>query len=141
MKKKLIIDKYTQPIFPPYDLYILINATKEDIKNNFKWGDTDEIEDDELNYEGKGVTYSLMTKKDDPKEQLCIVIDLHPEYFDSSNKNDYINVIAHEANHAAFRTLDYCGIKLNDSTTEVFAFVQGWMTECIYSSLKKKRDE
>ena len=38
-KKKLIIDKYTQPIFPPYDLYVLKNSTPEDIKELFIWDD------------------------------------------------------------------------------------------------------
>lgn len=136
-KHKRIIDKYTQPIFPPYNLYVLVDPTKEELKELFTWGDTEEIEDEEI-VDGKGVTYSMLTKKDDPTEQLCIVITLHTDYFDSSNKSDFINIISHEANHAVFRMLDYCHIKLTDDTTEVFAFVQGWITECIYKTYKNR---
>ena len=139
-KKKLIVDKYTQPIFPPYDIYVLKNSKKEDIQDLFLWGDECEVEDNEVE-EGKGMTYSVMTKKDDPTKQLCIVIQLFTEYFDKSDKDDWVEVISHEANHAAFRILNHCNIKLTDDTTEVFAFMQGWITKCVYQTLKKKSNE
>lgn len=136
--KNIIIDKYTQPIFYPEYLYVIKNPTDDYIMNNFEWSDGGAIEKSEL-LVGKGVTYSGICKKDDSEHNLCIVICIFTKYFD--NKLDVINVCAHEANHATFRMLDYCGIQQNDSTTEVFAFVQGWITKCVYTTYKKKTNE
>ena len=136
-KKALIIDKYTQPIFPPYDLYICKNFTDDDIKNTFLWSDGEEITDDELKT-FKGETLSILYKKDDPEKNFCIAILLYTEYFDKGT--DYVNVCSHEASHAVFRILDHCGIKLTNDTTEVFAFMQGWVTECCVKTYNKKND-
>ena len=136
-KKTLVIDKYTQPIFPPHDLYICKNFTDDDIKNTFLWSDGEEITEDELKI-FKGETLSILYKKDDPEKNLCVVILLCTEYFDKGT--DYANVCSHEGSHAVFRILDYCGIKLTNYTTEVFAFMQGWVTECCIKTYKKKND-
>ena len=140
-KDKLIIDRYTQPIFYPTDLYVVKNGTKKDIQDLFLWADECEVADDEVSDCGQGMTYSIMVKKDDPDKRFCVVIQLFTDNFDKSDKNSWIDVISHEANHAAFRILDHCNIKLTDDTTEVFAFMQGWITKCVYETLKKKSNE
>ena len=132
--KKLTIDKYSQPIFTPYDVYVCKNFTMDDIRNTFVWSDGSEIEDNELTC-CKGETLFSLYRKDDPDKMLCIVILLYVDEFDKGT--DYANVCAHEASHAAFRILDYCGIKLTNDTTEVFAFMEGWITECCVKTYKK----
>ena len=134
-QKQLVIDKYSQPIFTPCDLYVCKNFTEEDIRNNFTWGDGAEIEDNEL-ISCKGETLSMVIKKDDPDKNLCIAILLYTDEFDKGT--DYANICSHEASHAAFRILDYCGIKLTNDTTEVFAFMEGWITECCVKTYNKK---
>lgn len=134
-QKQLVIDKYSQPIFAPNDLYVCKNFTEDDIRNNFTWSDGAEIENGEL-FSCKGETLSLMYKKDDPDKLLCIVILLYTDQFDKDT--DYVNVCSHEASHATFRILDYCGIKLTNDTTEVFAFLEGWITECCVKTYNKK---
>ena len=79
-------------------------------------------------------------KKDDPNQRLCIVVQIFTENFETDKHSD-IDVISHEANHATFRILDYCNIKLTNDTTEVYAFLQGWITKCIYTTIKKKSNE
>ena len=132
--KKLIIDKYSQPIYTPYDVYVCKNFKMEDIRNTFVWSDGAEIEEDELTY-CKGETLFTLYRKDDPDKNLCTVILLYVDEFDKGT--DYANVCAHEASHAAFRILSYCGIKLTGDTTEVFAFLEGWITECCVKTYKK----
>lgn len=136
-KKQFIADRYTQPIFTPYDLYVCKDFTEDDIKNTFVWSDGQEVTQEELT-SCKGETLSFLHKKDDPEKNLCIVILLYPESFDKGT--DYVSVCSHEASHATFRILDYCGIKLTNDTTEVFAFVEGWVTECCVKTYKKKND-
>lgn len=134
-KKKPIIDKYTQPIFAPNILYVCKDFTEDDLRSEFLWCDGQEITDEELKA-CKGETLSILYRKDDPNKDLCVVILLNTEQINEGT--DYINVCAHEASHAAFRILDYCGIKLTNDTTEVFAFMEGWITECCVKTYKKK---
>ena len=78
----------------------------------------------------------LWIRKDDPDKKMCSLILLNTKTFDKGT--DYANICSHESAHAAFHILDYCSIKLNDSTTEVFSFMTGWITECCVKTYKKK---
>jgi hypothetical protein len=109
LKKKLILDKYKQDIYPPYNLYVMANHNVEDISNRFVWDDGASIDPVELdNYQG--VTYGLVYHKEDK---------------------------AHEAFHVVFRILHHCNIDLCECTNEPYAFLQGWATKCIYETYKK----
>lgn len=133
---KLILDEYYQPIFPPHRLYVAKNFTMRDIQDRFLWDDGSEISEENLN-NSKGLTYCFVIKKDDPDKKLASLILLNAKVFDKGT--DYVNICSHEASHAAFHILDYCSIRLNDSTTEVFSFMTGWITECCVKTLKKKK--
>ena len=134
-KNKLVIDKYTQPIFPPYDLYICKNFSIEDIQNNFLWEDGCEVKESEISV-GQGLTLSFVYKKDDPEKHYAIVILLWPKYI--HGQLEAIEVCSHEAAHAVHHILDYCNMELSDKTTETYAFMQGWATKCCYETYKKK---
>ena len=54
-KKKLILDKYIQDIYPPYNLYVMINYTSEDITKRFIWHDGVELDPVDLD-EYQGIT-------------------------------------------------------------------------------------
>jgi hypothetical protein len=48
------------------------------------------------------------------------------------NKKPTAKLMAHEALHAAVMMLDVgCNIPLNDSTEEAYAYMIGWITDCI----------
>ena len=136
-KNKLIIDQYYQPIFPPHYLWIAKNCTIEDIQEQFIWDDGGEISKEGLdNY--KGLTYSFVYKKDDKEKHLGVLILLNTKNFDKGT--DYVNICSHEASHAVHHIMDWCSIKLCDCTTEVFAFMTGWITECCIKTYKKKHE-
>ena len=134
--KKLVVDKYTQPIFIPNDLYVVKNYTKEDIQKLFIWQDDVEVEEREI-MDGQGVTCAFMYRKGDKNKNLCVVLLLNTLECNLSNPEDAINIIGHEAHHATYDILDYCSIKLTDDTTEVYSFLNGWITQCAYKTYMK----
>lgn len=133
-KNKLILDKYKQEIYPPYNLYVMANHNVEDITNRFVWDDGASIDPVELdNYQG--ITYGLVYHKEDKDKLLSVLVCLNYEKFDDDI--DAINTIAHEAFHVVFRILHHCNVDLCECTNEPYAFLQGWATKCIYQTYKK----
>lgn len=130
-KKKLIIDKYTQPIFIPNNVYVCKNYTKKDITNNFKYTDESEIDIDEG---CDALTYYHVKDKDG---KMCILILLDEFLFKNKEKYYTIGVCAHEAVHGVHRILEYCGIYLNKDNSEVYAYFIEWITKCIYTTANK----
>ena len=135
-KKKLILDKYIQDIYPPYNLYVIAYHTEEDITKRFIWDDGAEIDKVDLdNYQG--ITYGLVYNKDDKDKTLSVLVGLNIDRID--NDIDAINTIAHEAFHAVFRIYNHCSIYLSEETNETYAFLQGWATKNIYKTYKKAK--
>lgn len=133
---KTIIDKYTQDIYPPYNLYVMLDGKEEDIANNFIWDDDVEIEPTSPdNYQG--VTYALVYSKTDKSKNLAVLVCLNTDSFD--NDVDAINVISHEAFHVVFRIFKHCNINLSEDTNEPYAFMVGWASKNIYNTYKKAK--
>lgn len=58
------------------------------------------------------------------------------------NKKPTFKVIVHEAFHAAMMMLDYgLNIPLGDETEEVYAYLIGWVGECIEDFLKETSND
>ena len=138
-KNKLILDEYYQPIFPIHYIWVAKNYIMEDIYDMFLWDNGEEIDKDKENLTThKGLTYSFVCKKDDKDERQGVLILLNTKTIGKGT--EYIDVSSHEASHAAYHILDYAGITLCDSTTEVFSFMTGWITECCAKTYKKKHE-
>ena len=137
-KKKLksVIDCYKQPIYVPETLYIIKNTTKEQIDKLFEWKDDKSsiIEGNEDKYDA--ITFGFPYSKKDKK--TCVVVVIHDNLVKEKDKLYQINVCAHEALHAAQDILEYCNITLNRETSETYAFMVGWVTQCMYETLMKK---
>ena len=128
-KDKLILDKYIQDIYPPYNLYVMINYTSEDITKRFVWDDgveLDPVDPDEY----QGVTWGLVYNKDDKDKKLSVLVCLNCDKFDDDI--DAINTIAHEAFHVVFRIFKHCNIYLSEDTNEPYAFMTGSVSKNIY---------
>lgn len=136
-KKKLIIDKYSQPIFIPNDLYIIKNYTLEDITSRFIWSDGVEIKEEELAKDkAQAVALANLYRKDDKHKTFCTAIVIN-----DIPKDNTINAIGHESMHIAQDILEYSGIYLTKDTSETYAFTVGWICDCFYKTLKKKSNE
>ena len=135
-KDKLIVDKYTQDIYPPYNLYVMINYTLEDITKQFVWDDGVEIEPVDIE-SYQGITYGLVYNKNDKDKSLSVLVCLNPKRFDDDI--DALNTIAHEAFHVVFRIFNHCNIYLSEDTNEPYAFMTGWAAKNIYNTYKKAK--
>lgn len=51
---------------------------------------------------------------------------------------EMINTAAHEALHCAGDQLMFRGMNLTEDTHEAYAYLIGWLTECIYKTGMKK---
>ena len=135
MKNKKVIDKYTQPLYIPNNLYICKNYTQKDLDKLFYVGDNKSITTvaDMDDYQALTISgaYEVDTKN------ACIVILINTEATNEDNEYDIINLCSHEAFHVAHRILDLCGVTLSDDSCESFAFITGWAASCMYKTIKK----
>ena len=135
-KKKLILDKYRQDIYPPYTLYVMMYYDPKDITDLFVWDDGAEIEPVNIDTY-QGVTYGLVYKKDDKDKLLSVLVCLNVDKFDDDI--DAINTITHEAFHVVFRIFKHCNVYLSEDTNEPYAFMTGWAARSIYETYKKAK--
>lgn len=134
-KSNMIIDCYTQPIFPAHNLYVIRNPNREEIDKLFEYPDETPLEPDTEKY--TGATYFGVVEK--ATNKYCIVVILAEDIVEEYQKDPIqaAGLCSHEALHAAYRVLSHCDITLDDSTNEVYAYFTGWATECIIKTLMK----
>ena len=51
-----------------------------------------------------------------------------------------INTFSHEAFHITMELLDACDMQYSEDSCEAYAYLQGYITECIYKTAKKEWD-
>lgn len=128
--KKKYIDCYVQPIYSPARLYVCKNCTIKDIEKHFD-NCRLELVDDSWD------AYCLCLVKDKKTGNSCNVIILKDVMF-TYDKASQIGILAHEAFHAAHGILSYCGVNLSTDSEESYAYMIGWITECVYKTYEKK---
>lgn len=135
MNNRMILDKYTQPIYVPKDLYVCVNPNFNKLKTLFKFSDDYDIERD---FEGSnGMTFYLI--KNVKEDRLCILVILNMKSLSEYDTDQAINTIAHEAFHVAHETLNYCGVEFTANANETYAYFIGWAAQCIYKTYIKTK--
>lgn len=127
-KKKCIIDKYSTVYC--YDVFVVVNSDKEALNKRFTWGENKEFYDPK--YEDR-VAYTCSNVTDIENNKYCFVIIINSFRDDS----DLANTAAHEATHAAHDILSECNIKLTEDTEEAYAYLVGYISECVFKTAKK----
>lgn len=127
-KNKTTIQVYTQPIYSVKQVIVVVS---NDINSIKKYIDKSTDLDRYTSYDG--LTFDNITYRN----TNSVLIYLHPSVL--SDPVD--NVAAHESFHAAAAILDYAGVTLNSNSEEAFAYLIGWINECVmktyYKWLKK----
>ena len=129
-KKKCIIDEY-KTVYG-FSLFVIINPDKSVIDKRFSFRDDDTsiIDDEWASY----TAYTTRGAYDKESNKDCEVIVINSLKGDNSD----VNTFAHEAFHAAKDILEACHIKLSDDTNEVFAYLIGYLTECVTQTANKE---
>ena len=140
-KKKMIVDKYNTVY--SFDVYVVLNPSKDELDKLFKWAESDNIkseENDSSIYDEKNKKYSAYScigVIDKSNGRRCFVVIINSlgtdEMFD-------INTFSHEAFHITMDLLDACDMQYSEDNCEAYAYLQGYITECIYKTAKKEWD-
>ena len=138
-KKKMIVDKYNTVY--SFDVYVVLNPSKDELDKLFKWSESDNIkseENDNSIYDEKNKKYSAYScigVIDKSNGRRCFVVIINSlgtdELFD-------INTVSHEAFHITMDLLDACDMQYSEDNCEAYAYLQGYITECIYKTAKKE---
>lgn len=129
-KKSIVVDKYSTVYC--YDIYVVLNPSKDGLDKLFKWEENDSSIYDEKNK--KNSAYSCIGVIDKSNGRRCFVVIINSlgtdELFD-------INTVSHEAFHITMDLLDACDMQYSEDNCEAYAYLQGYITECIYKTAKK----
>ena len=138
-KKKMIVDKYNTVY--GFDVYVVLNPSKDGLDKLFKWAESDNIKsakNDSSIYDEKNKKYSAYScigVIDKSNGRRCFVVIINSlgtdELFD-------INTFSHEAFHITMDLLDACDMQYSEDNCEAYAYLQGYITECIYKTAKKE---
>lgn len=130
-KKSIVVDKYSTVYC--YDIYVVLNPSKDGLDKLFKWEENDSSIYDEKNK--KYSAYSCIGVIDKSNGRSCFVVIINSlgtdELFD-------INTVSHEAFHITMDLLDACDMQYSEDNCEAYAYLQGYITECIYKTAKKE---
>lgn len=130
-KKSIVVDKYSTVYC--YDIYVVLNPSKDGLDKLFKWEENDSSIYDEKNK--KYSAYSCIGVIDKSNGRRCFVAIINSlgtdELFD-------INTVSHEAFHITMDLLDACDMQYSEDNCEAYAYLQGYITECIYKTAKKE---
>lgn len=140
-KKKMIVDKYNTVY--SFDVYVVLNPSKDELDKLFKWSESDNIKsekNDSSIYDEKNKKYSAYScigVIDKSNGRRCFVVIINnigsDELYD-------INTVSHEAFHITMELLNACDIQYSEDNCEAYAYLQGYITECIYKTAKKEWD-
>ena len=140
-KKKMIVDKYNTVY--SFDVYVVLNPSKDELDKLFKWSESDNVKsekNDSSIYDEKNKKYSAYScigVIDKSNGRRCFVVIINnigtDELYD-------INTVSHEAFHITMELLNACDIQYSEDNCEAYAYLQGYITECIYKTAKKEWD-
>lgn len=137
----MIVDKYNTVY--SFDVYVVLNPSKDELDKLFKWSESDNIKsekNDNSIYDEKNKKYSAYScigVIDKSNGRRCFVVIINSlgtdELYD-------INTVSHEAFHITMELLNACDMQYSEDNCEAYAYLQGYITECIYKTAKKEWD-
>ena len=135
----MIVDKYNTVY--SFDVYVVLNPSKDELDKLFKWSESDNIKsekNDNSIYDDKNKKYSAYScigVIDNSNGRRCFVVIINnigtDELYD-------INTVSHEAFHITMELLNACDMQYSEDNCEAYAYLQGYITECIYKTAKKE---
>lgn len=126
--KDCIIEKYNTVY--SYNVYVVLNPDKDILDKRFKL-DGSTITDESSSSDTR-VAYTVCNATDLEDDRYCFVVVLNGWADDL----DLINTCAHEANHVTMNLLSEVGITYSDDSEEAFAYLTGYIAECIYKTVR-----
>ena len=134
MNKKSIIDTYTTIYY--VDIVVANKyATLEELKELYTFVDNTELDDSIMSHD---CSTSMCRRKSDNKDVVLVKYNHATKIVGLDNDVEYINTISHEAGHVALDIYDHMQQNICFCSPEPFCYLLGYVTECIYKTLRKK---
>lgn len=106
------------PAIYPQTLWVSVCASTKELNEFFS--DMDDMDDDAI-----ATTYSVCKAS---SKELGVLIRFR-------NRLDITpSVVAHESTHAAMKIYEYVGAEVDMDNQEPFAYLVGWIADCIWQS-------
>lgn len=134
--KKSIIDTYSS--IYPIDLVVANEyATLEQLQKLYTYTDYSELTDEIIGIESNATVTKVIRKSDD---KLCCLVKYNNNTCSKfvDKREHYISTISHEAGHVTLDIYEYIDQPICNCSPEPFCYLLGWVTQCIYKTLKKK---
>lgn len=141
--KDCIIDEYPTPFCCKY-FCIVINPDMEVLNKRFYFlkDDKDDKDDKEkpfLNVEDYNYdSLTLINVRDREHNGNSTIVVV---YFNSKDREDLVNTVAHEAFHVVSALMTAANIPMSEDTEECYAYNVGYIAECYWKTLNKLIDE
>lgn len=137
MTNKLVIDRYTEDIYPCSTIYVIKNLKSiNDINKYFSTQEDENLE----TLDALGLTYKWVKHR--KSKEICHVVVINPldkEIKEKTKKDNsfLIGICVHEALHVTADILNNAGISLEDNTQEAYCYFVEFITKCIYKTMLK----
>lgn len=135
-KNKSYIDTY-KTIYPIDIVVANRYATLKELQELYTYHNGEEL-DERMMSNSDIITTTKAKRKSDGK-CISLIKYIQPNNIKSIDlRADFVNSCAHEAVHVALDTYEFIGEDVCLAHQEPFAYFVGYITECIYKTLKKK---
>ena len=132
-KKKSRIDTYETIYY--VDLVVANQyTTLEELKKLYIYSDGVELDEQIMN---NICSTSTIRRKSDDKDCILVKYNGYVDIKFVDKKIDLLNTIAHEAGHVCIDIYDHMRQNICSCSQEPFCYLLGWVTQCIYKTLKK----
>lgn len=137
MTNKLVIDRYTEDIYPCSTIYVIKNLKNiNDINKYFSTQDNKDLD----TLDALGLTYYCAKHR--KSKEICHVVvintlDYEMKECNKKDKTFVIGVCVHESLHVTHCILSNCNIHLNDDTQETYCYLLEFITKCVYKTILK----
>lgn len=132
-KKKSRIDTYETIYY--VDLVVANQyTTLEELKKLYIYSDETELDEQIMD---TTASTSTIRRRSDGKDCILVKYNGYAGLKCVDKKTDLYNTIAHEAGHVCMDIYDHMRQNICPCSQEPFCYLLGWVTQCIYKTLKK----
>ena len=132
-KKKSRIDTYETIYY--VDLVVANQyTTLEELKKLYIYSDGVELDEQIMD---TTASTSTIRRKSDGKDCILVKFNGYAGIKCIDKKTELHNTIAHEAGHVCIDIYDHMRQNICPCSQEPFCYLLGWVTQCIYKTLKK----
>ena len=124
----MIVDKYSTGY--TFDIYVVLNPSKDELDKLFKWTKDDSSIYDENNKKYTAYSCSGVTDKCNGEECFVVIVN-------SIGKDEPV-IVSHEVFRITMDLLKILDIQYSEYSRDVYTYFRDYIAECIYKTARKE---